>query len=79
VNGKRTTATDVRPRMLLLARRLYEGVTLTVRWITTETGVSEPQAREDMANLRMYLPCEQFKVGRAKAVRLARRIPRAAT
>jgi predicted DNA-binding transcriptional regulator YafY len=44
------------PRWLLMCRRLYEGGTITLRWLQDEFGVSLATAKRDMALIEANLP-----------------------
>lgn len=44
------------PRWLLMARRLYEGGTVTLRWLMDEFGVSIATAKRDMVLIEAHLP-----------------------
>lgn len=43
-------------RLLVCARRLYEGKPVTTRWIVDRFGVGLDAAQRDIRWLRMYLP-----------------------
>ena len=43
-------------RWLLMARRLYEGGTITVRWLMDEFAVSLATAKRDMVLIEAHLP-----------------------
>lgn len=44
------------PRWLLMCRRLYEGGTITLRWLMEEFGVSLATAKRDMVLIEAHLP-----------------------
>lgn len=71
---------QARQRMLLLARNLYAGRTITTQWVQRMFGVSSRTACTDLAMLAMYLPCEQghaplvhYRGKPRKTVKLAKR------
>lgn len=46
--------------MLRMARYLYEGGTITARWIADKFGVSHATAERDMRIVMCYLPVEHL-------------------
>lgn len=44
------------PRWLLMCRRLYEGGTITLRWLQEQFGVSLATAKRDMSLIEANLP-----------------------
>lgn len=49
--------TPMPPRWLTMCRRLYEGGTITIRWLRESFGVSLATAKRDMALIEANLPC----------------------
>lgn len=48
--------TPMPPRWLLMCRRLYEGGTISIRWLREQFGVSLATAKRDMALIEANLP-----------------------
>lgn len=48
--------TPMPPRWLLMCRRLYEGGTISIRWLQEEFGVSLATAKRDMVLIAAHLP-----------------------
>jgi hypothetical protein len=48
--------TPMPPRWLLMCRRLYEGGTISIRWLQEEFGVSLATAKRDLVLIEAHLP-----------------------
>lgn len=66
-------------RLLICAKRLYEGEPITAEWIVGHFRVGIAAARRDVRWLRMYLPVRIVDGGRGRGrrVHLLRATPRA--
>lgn len=58
------TKLDDQARMLLIAKHLYEGGTLTAQWVMAHTGVSNPTAKRDVTKVLEVLPVQNMRPAR---------------
>lgn len=74
MTAKRDSHRNTRTRMLLLARRLYAGETITYQDIQREFEITSSSAKRDIAVIRMLLPVDAWRPRYHEPTRV--RIPR---
>jgi hypothetical protein len=79
VNRRNIAGAAAAYRFLRIARHLYEGGILSVRWVMCEFGVCETCAKKDLRLVQEFLPVERIKpprgiAGQTKVLRLITKV-----